>query len=341
VTPLHHPSALMGSIGGAVAGGARIAMARRFDPATFWEEVRRYGVTVASYTWTMLHTLADAPSQPGERHHPVRLFMGSGMPRNLWRRVERRFEPARVLEFYASTETGAILVNLGNAKPGAMGRRLPGSPEIRLGAYDADNDQLVLGAGGFVRRCDPGEPGVLLARARAIDTVAMTPLRGVFAKEDSWLSTGDIFRQDDDGDYWRLDGASDVIRTARGAVFTAPIREALGELPAVDLAVAYGIRAGDGRSQLAVAAVTLRDDRSLDARSLTNAMRVLSADARPAIVHVIDELPVTTWFRPMTGPLREAGLPAAGDDAFYLDAGGERYRPLTAAARTRLAANGR
>ena len=56
---------------------------------------------------------------------------------------------------------------------------------------------------------------------------------------------------------------------------------------------------------------------------------------------MIDELPVTTWFRPMTGPLRDAGLPAAGDRAFYLDAGGERYRPLTAAARARLAANGR
>ncbi|MFZ0387163.1 MAG: AMP-binding protein [Solirubrobacteraceae bacterium] len=341
VTPLHHPSGLMMSIGGAIAGGARVAVARHFDPATFWEEVRRYGVTVASYTWTMLHELADAPPQPGERHHPIRLFMGSGMPRNLWRRVEQRFEPARVLEFYASTETGAILVNLGNAKPGAMGRRLPGSPEVRLGAYDADNDQLVLGAGGFVRRGEPGQPGVLLARAREIDTIATTPLRGVFAKDDSWLSTGDIFRQDDDGDYWRLDGATDVIRTAQGAVYTAPIREALGELPAVDLAVAYGIRLGDGRSQLAVAAVTLRDDRTLDPRTLTNAMRVLPAVQRPAIVHVLDELPVTAWFRPMTGALRAAGLPSAGDRAFYLDAGGERYRPLTAAARKRLAANRR
>jgi putative long chain acyl-CoA synthase len=341
VTPLHHPSALMMSIGGAIAGGARVAMARRFDPATFWEEVRRYGVTVASYTWTMLDELVDAPPQPGERHHPVRLFMGSGMPRNLWRRVQQRFEPARVLEFYASTETGAILVNLGTAKPGAMGRRLPGSPEVRLGAYDADNDQLLLGAGGFVRRCGPGEPGVLLARSREIDTIATTPLRGVFAKDDSWLSTGDIFRQDDDGDYWRLDGAADVIRTAHGAVYTAPIRDALGDLAAVDLAVAYGLRLGEGRPQLAVAAVTVRDDRPLDARTLTNALRALAEDERPAIVHVVDELPVTTWFRPMTGPLREAGLPSAGDRAFYLDAGGERYRPLTLAARDRLAQGSR
>ena len=337
VTPLHHPSGLMMSIGGAIAGGARVAMARRFDPATFWEEVRRYGVTVASYTWTMLHELVDAPPQSGERHHPVRLFMGSGMPRNLWRRVEQRFEPARVLEFYASTETGAILANLGNGKPGAMGRRLPGSPEVRLGAYDADNDQLVLGAGGFVRRCAPGEPGVLLARAREIDTVATTALRGVFAKDDSWLSTGDIFRQDADGDFWRLDGAEDVIRTVQGAVYTAPIREALGDLAAVDLAVVYGLRSGDGRSRLAVAAVTLRDGRALNPRELTIAMRAVPPGERPALVHVVDEVPVTTWFRPIAGPLREAGLPSVGDRAFYLDASGERYRRLTAAARKRLA----
>jgi putative long chain acyl-CoA synthase len=106
VTPLYHPSGLMMSVGGAVAGGARLAMARQFDPETFWEETRRYGVTVASYTWTLLHDLVQAPPLPGERHHPLRLFIGSGMPRGLWRRVQQRFRPARVLEFYASTEAG-------------------------------------------------------------------------------------------------------------------------------------------------------------------------------------------------------------------------------------------
>ena len=81
----------MMSVGGAIAGGARLAMATRFESSTFWQEVRRYGVTVATYTWTLLHDLVAAGSEPGERHHPVRLFMGSGMPRGLWRRVERRF----------------------------------------------------------------------------------------------------------------------------------------------------------------------------------------------------------------------------------------------------------
>ncbi len=337
VTPLYHPSGLMVSVGAAIAGGARLAMASRFEPATFWEEVRRYGVTVTSYTWTLLHDLVEAPPQPGERHHPVRLFIGSGMPPNLWRRVQRRFAPARVVEFYASTETGAVLVNLRDAKPGAMGRRLPGSPEVRLGAYDAEHGQLALGDDGFVRECGTDEVGILLARARTVDTIATTPLRGVFARDDAWLSTGDLFRRDTDGDYWRLDSARDVIRAAAGPVYSAPIRDALGELPAVDLAVAYGLALARRQSELVVAAVTLRPGHSLDARSIGDALERLPAPARPDLVHVVDAIPVTTWYRPLTGPLRDAGIPRANPDrAWYRDRGGRRYRPLTASARRRL-----
>ncbi len=121
VTPIYHPSGLLMSMGGAIAGGSRLAIARDFDPATFWAEVRRYGITVASYTWTMLREIANAPDDPAEHHHPVRLFIGAGMPRGLWRRVARRFSPATILEFYASTEGDAILVNLSGEKPGVQG----------------------------------------------------------------------------------------------------------------------------------------------------------------------------------------------------------------------------
>jgi putative long chain acyl-CoA synthase len=337
VTPLYHASGLMMSIGGAIAGGARLAMASSFDPSTFWDEVRRYGVTVASYTWTLLHDLVEAPPQPGERHHPVRLFIGSGMPRGLWRRVQQRFKPARVVEFYASTETGAILVNLRAAKPGAMGRPLPGTPEVRLAAYDAESEQLILGRGGFVRPAENDEVGMLVTRARPGDTT-VTPMRGVFARDDAWLSTGDLFRRDTDGDYWRLDDIRDVIHTAHGPVLPAPIRDALGDLPAVDLAVAYGVRVGDRADELAVAAVTLRPGHQLRIETVSAGLSELPAPGRPAVVHVVDEIPVTTWFRPQTAPLRSAGLPRPGDErqAWYLDRGGRRYRPLTETARRRL-----
>ena len=100
INPLSHPAGLLTSVGGAVAGGARLALASSFDVDTFWEEVRRYGVTVVSYVWAQLRDIVEAPPNPFERHHAIRLLVGSGMPPSLWRRAEDRFAPgprARVL----------------------------------------------------------------------------------------------------------------------------------------------------------------------------------------------------------------------------------------------------
>ncbi|MGE4428636.1 MAG: AMP-binding protein, partial [Solirubrobacteraceae bacterium] len=113
LTPPSHPSGLLVGLGGAIAGGSRIAMASRYDVDTFWAEVRRYGATVVTYTWTMLRELVDAPHHRGEEQHPVRLFVGSWMPPDLWRRVLKRFAPARVVEFYSAADTHGVLVNLG------------------------------------------------------------------------------------------------------------------------------------------------------------------------------------------------------------------------------------
>jgi putative long chain acyl-CoA synthase len=78
-------------------------------------------------------------------------------------------------------------------------------------------------------------------------------------------------------------------------------------------------------------------DHTLSAETLSHALGELPEGQRPAVVHVIDDMPVTTWFRPLTRPLRDAGLPEpAVGRTWYLDRGGRRYRPLTEAARRRL-----
>jgi putative long chain acyl-CoA synthase len=335
VTPIYHASALLMSIGGAIAGGARLAIAKGFAPDTFWEEVRRYGVTIATYTWTMLRELVERAPDAAERHHPIRLFIGSGMPRGLWRRVDERFAPARVLEFYTSTEGETVLVNVTGAKPGCEGRPLPGSAEVRIAAYDVDGGRLAEGPDGFAVACAPGETGLLLARERRRSaSLTDSPLRGVFERGDSWLSTGDLFRQDGDGDYWLVDDVRALIRTARGPVASVPIQEALGDVEAVGLAVAYGVP-GAGGAEIAVAAVTQRTRMKLTPADVARAASELPVGERPDVVHVVSEIPLTTWHRPRSGPLREAGLPRASRRAWYR--AGDEYRALTSDARKRLA----
>ncbi len=332
-TPVYHPSALLMAIGGAIAGGARLAVAEDVPAADFWDEVRRYGATVVSYTWTMLDEIAEAPPHPGEKHHPVRLFIGSGMPRSTWKKVSERFAPARVVEFYASTEGEAVLVNLTGEKAGCKGRPLPGSAEVRIAAYDAIAGRLLEGEDGFALVCGRREVGMLLARVRP-ETYASGSgtLRGVFEPGDAWRQTGDLFRRDVDGDFWLVDHVPALVRTVDGPVPAGPIQDALGDLAAVRLAVAYGVEG------VSVAAIRLREGRKLTPKDLDRVLAPLGSPGRPQVVRLVDEIPVTTWYRIRTSELREDGIPdpTRPASAWYWDEAKGGYRAITKAARERL-----
>jgi putative long chain acyl-CoA synthase len=306
-TPVHHSSALLMSVGGAVAAGARFAMTTADDPDTFWEEVRRYGATHVSYTWTSLHDVTVGPPNRNEEYHPIRMFIGSGMPRNLWRRVTERFPTTRVLEFYASAEGEAILANVKGTPIGSMGRPLPGSADVKVAAFDRKTRSLELGPDGLTRECDPDEVGLLLARINPGESAAGTPLRGVFAVGDAWRSTGDLFLRDEHQDLWLVDPVTALISTSHGPVMPAGARLALGTIPAIDLMAAYGVP--EGEAEVLVAAVTLLPGSRLSATDLDRAFERLPAGHRPSYVQVVRSIPVTTWHRPIWRPLQQAGVP--------------------------------
>jgi len=341
VTPIHHSSSLLMTLGGAIAGGSRIALAHGYDPSTFWDEVRRYGVTVASYTWTMLRALVDAPPHPNERHHPLRLLVGSGLPVGLWQRVQQRFAPARVVEFYASTEGDAILVNLTGAKAGSVGRPLPGAADVRIAAWDAEEDRLLLGPDGFAVQTPRGEVGMLLSRTQpGSRAIRDDTLRSVFRRDDAWVPSGDLFRTDADGDFWLVDRVDALVRTEHGLVAPSAVRDALGSLDGVDLAAAYGLPVAGHDHEILVAAVMPRPGCEIRPGQVAKALAALEVSRRPAVVHVVDAMPVTSWYRPDVRALREAGVPSPGGDRVVLSraATGDGYRPLTQAAYRRLTA---
>ena len=335
LTPLHHQSGLLVSLGGSVVAGSRIALSRGLCPERFVDEVRQYGVTVVTYTWSMLREVLDAPEFALTGNNPIRLFMGSGMPTGLWKRILEVFEPARIVEFFATSDGQAVLANVSGVKIGSEGRPLPGGGEVELGAYDPDEDLILENDRGFVRVAGRGEIGVLLARPWGpIDPTASIK-RGVFAPGDIWISTEYIFWRDADGDYWLLGNRSGLIRTERGIVFPAPITDAIGEIAAVDLAVTYPLQVPGGT--LAVTALTLRPGMTVTIGDLDEAIAAMPVGLGPDVVHVVTELPVSASYRPTVSSLRAAGLPKAGRNSWYLDRDSGKYRRLTAAARADLA----
>lgn len=337
LTPLHHESALLVSLGGAVVGGTRIALSRGLRPDRFVHEVRQYGVTVVSYTWAMLREVVDDPAFVLHGNHPVRLFIGSGMPTGLWGRVCDAFAPAHVVEFFATTDGQAVLANVSGAKVGSKGRPLPGVGRVELGAYDPERDLILENERGFVQVADVNQVGVLLAKSNGpIDPTASVK-RGVFAPGDTWISTEYLFRRDEDGDYWLMGRRGTLIHTARGLVYPEPVTDALGLINGVDLAVTYGVPIG-GR-EVAVSAVTLLPGASITAADLTEAMgagAAMPVGPGPDIVHVVPDMTLSASYRPTVSALRAAGIPKSGRQSWCFDPGNDRYRKLTPGLRSEL-----
>ncbi|MBW2421487.1 MAG: AMP-binding protein [Deltaproteobacteria bacterium] len=336
-SPTHHATGIMVCVGGALVSGARLAMAEPWDtginPEDFWEDVRRYGVSVVFYTGAMLRFLVNAPDTPAEHHHPIRLFAGSGLPKGIWLRLTERFYPARVVEFYASTEGNAVLVNLTGRKAGSVGRPLPGGAELAVAAYDLDAGELVQESSGFAARCRPGEVGLLLGGVdRTRGEVEGRPLRGVFEPGDAWLSTRDLVRIDPDGDYWLEGTLADVVRTPTCVVPAVPIEEILAaELDFVDLAAVYGAKLPELDAEIPVAALTLRRGAKLDPVALRRKVKGgLVGPQRPLVVRVLDRLPTTAGHRVRKSTLRDEGLglDASDGETLWLAPGEDAYVPL-------------
>lgn len=311
VLPLHHAAGILVAVGGALIGGSRLALASRFAPEHFWNEARRYGATVVFYAGEMCRELVDAPPHPADGNNPVRLFAGSGMRRDVWERLRTRFKVG-VLEFYASTEGNAVLANASGEKVGALGQPLPGATDMSIVGYDFTKDAFVEDEGGHLQRCGVNQPGVLIARVDAghpmagfdgfVDATGRERIaRDVFEPGDSWFVSGDLLRQDAEGDYWFVDRMADVVRTDAGAVFTREIEDLLYRRGDVQMVIVHAWEPGEAQ---ALTATLVPRGEAIDMRRLADLIdEKLTPRQRPTWIRVVDELSLTDGYRPLKRPL--------------------------------------
>ena len=336
--PLHHPSGTLVSAGSALVGGARLALASKFEPATFWDEIRRYGASVVFYAGEMCRRLVDAAPTLGEANNPVRLFAGSGLRPDVWRRLLDRFGPVAVLDMYASTEANAVLANARGKKIGSVGRPLPGSPEVAVAAWSfADDDFERDGAGRLIRaRLD--EPGMLVAKLgerAGADIAHIDPrrvLHDAFEPGDLWFVSGDIASVDTEGDFWFLDRASQMVKTRLGTVASTRIEDALYEAPGVALCIAAGQRASDG-IEAPVAAIQLQHGAPLDLDAVSKAVATLPEYGRPRRIRIVEQLPMTDGFRPIKRGIRDLDI-SDGANVYSWNAHEQKYEPTDRSARS-------
>ncbi|MEZ0121714.1 MAG: AMP-binding protein [Candidatus Reddybacter sp.] len=340
-TPLHDPTGMLIAVSASLVAGARIGLARQFDTNTFWHEVRTYGANIVFYSGGMLRELVDAPAHKLERGNSIRLFAGTGMPEALSKRVEERFEQAKVMEMYLSSRHHAYLANMSNKKSGAVFQQLPGSNDIALVHWDCQKDQPFYDTAGYLCPTPVGTVSMMLVKEDpGVGYRDNTYIYNVFEKGDCWQISGDLFTRDADGDYHFVDRASNLILAKDDAIPTLPIETAISVLSDVSVAAAFGVVLEGCDHQISVAAVVLKDKGKLSASDLTMAVtEQLDPKSRPLVVMVSKRLPMTPSYQVQKQLLAEAGIPQGAlkrGQAFWFNEKSAKYEPLTPASLSRL-----
>ncbi len=329
--PLHHGTGLFLAAGGALVAGSRLAIAPRFSTSRFLEDVRRVGATVVFYVGEMCRYLVAAPPSPLEKSHAVRLFVGNGLGADVWRQLLQRFGKVSVLEFYGSTEGNALLVNLTGEKIGSVGRVPFGLVRTLLVQYDPVNQSFARDARGLAVPVDIGQPGMLLVEISGLNPASTFDgytdakatqdkiLRDVQRRGDAWFISGDLMREDADGDFWFVDRVGDTFRWKGENVSTEQVAGVINRLPWIAMSAVYGVRVPGQEGRAGMAAIVLADGAAFDPQALyALCEQHLPGPASPRFVRIMRELPTTDTLKLKKASLIDEGIDIARTGPLFL-----------------------
>jgi len=344
--PLYNAVGMLLAVSGALVGGARLALAPRFSVSGFWPDVRRTGATVVVYIGGLCRYLVNTPPADGEGDHSVRLFAGAGMKADVWEQLLQRFGDVQVIDIYGSTEGNVVLANLTGEKIGSVGSPMTAEKNVALLRLDADHETFARDSQGRVIPCGTDEPGVLVGRIGGHGPVSRFEgytdreatqrriLRDVFTPGDSWFISGDLFRRDEDGDYWHLGRLGDTFRWKAENVSAQQVEGVLDGWDTVARVAVYGVEVPGYDGRAGMAALQLAGGAGFVPEQLFELVEQHLPDgARPRFVRLVEGFELTEDHEVNKGLLRDGGidLKTIDDPVYAYDAPGQTYVRVDAA----------
>ncbi len=353
--PMYHSIGGVVAVGSVLVNGGSVVIREKFSAQRFWRDIRDTDCTLFQYIGELCRYLVNAPRDPHERDHRLRLCCGNGLRADIWGQFQSRFGVPRMLEFYAATEGNVPLYNV-EGKVGSIGRvpsflshRFP----LALVQFDHTTGEPSRNAEGFCARCAAGEAGEALGRitkdsgqsAGAFEGYTSAPeterkiLRDVFARGDAWYRTGDLMRADASGFLYFVDRIGDTFRWKGENVAASEVDAVIAAFPGIAEAVVYGVAVPGTEGAAGMATLVTKD--TLDLGALRDHLgRRLPPYARPLFLRIKDQIEITATFKHRKNDLVQQGYdPAATNDPIYFDdPAGAGYVPLTATLYQRIQA---
>ncbi|XP_053275779.1 long-chain fatty acid transport protein 2 [Pleuronectes platessa] len=341
--PLYHSAGFLMGLCGAIDKGITVVLRRKFSASQFWNDCRKYNVTVIQYIGEIMRYLCNTPKKDVDRDHKVRLAMGNGIRADTWEEFLQRFGNISIIECYGATEGNAGFVNY-IGKIGAIGKENflhKMGYKYKLIRYDTEKEEPVRDARGFCIDVPKGETGLFVVKigektpfigyAKNTQQTEKKKLRDVFVKGDLYFNSGDLLKIDNEGFVFFQDRIGDTFRWKGENVATTEVADHLLMVDCIEEANVYGVKVPGHEGRIGMAALKLKENMDFDSKATYQHVKnFLPSYARPRFIRIQNSLVVTGTFKQMKVKLGEEGFnPALISDPLFFLEDSEGYVPMT------------
>lgn len=347
--PLYHATGMVVCWCGVIAGGAALAIRRKYSTSHFWSDVQKFNASAIGYVGELCRYLMDAPPSVQDHSHRVTKMIGNGMRPNIWNKFKKRFGIEEILELYASSEGNVGFSNIFN-----FDNTVGFSPTpYAIIQYDKEKNEAVRDAKGFCKKVNKGDVGLLVGKI-----TKRSPFDGytdpeknksvimndVLKKGDAYFITGDLVRDIGFRHAQFVDRLGDTFRWKGENVSTTEVENIVSEYPKIAEAIVYGVEIPETNGKAGMAAITLLDDEKLTEQDLTDMLLYFKKDlptyAIPVFLRIQKTIETTGTFKYQKNKLKDQGydLNKTSDRLFVLLPSATAYTEITAEIQANIAA---
>ncbi|AZG47914.1 long-chain-fatty-acid--CoA ligase [Gordonia insulae] len=292
--PMFHSNAVIAGWSVALAGGASVALRRRFSASGFLPDIRRYGITFANYVGKPLNYILATPEGSDDAENTLRIMYGNEASARDRIRFAERFG-CRVVDGFGSTEGGVAITRTPDTPPEALGPLRPPTsvidPETGVPVAAGEVGEIVNASGPGLFSGYYNDPGASADRMR-----------------DGVYHTGDLAWVDDDGYLHFAGRLGDWLRVDGENLGTGPIERILLRHPLIRQVAVYGVPVEIG-DEIEAVLVTDGDLSADDLTRFLEAQSDLGPKQWPHRVRLTHELPDTATFKTVKRELRDIAVP--------------------------------
>ncbi len=229
--------------------GARVVLQRAFKPGEYLELVREERCTLLFMVPTMFKSLTEHPDFPTADLKHVRWAISGGAPCPEPVRAAFMARGVRFKQGYGLTEAGvncfAIGLDDAEARPASVGK-----PVLHAEAVLRDEQGEVVAQG------EVGE--LTLKGPHLFNGYFGRPYATAEVLRESWLYTGDLAREDEDGFFYIVGRRKEMFISGGENVFPVEVENALYEHPAVSECAVLGVP-DEQWGEVGLAVIVLRE----------------------------------------------------------------------------------